>query len=232
MSEEMIGLKFFVEQVYSEQLSKLLEFVKKIAGRDLNYVVFSRKEGYKEIDVGEALKNLEKGIELIVPLFEGSNAWNKNLEIDILKVDKRYVVLAYVAEAIFKDEGELVKKYFEDYLTVLKEIYNIFHPDLGILQSEDAINPPDFRWVDAIKLEHLAPIMFFGPKYVKKYGKTPLLKIYGAWKIEAFKDGGIMIVLNPLYFVEGRREKFLEACGKLLAIFGIQPDEQMRWYDW
>ena len=219
------------------QLSDFLDYARSITytKNEINYQIFSKKSGYKNINLKNLSSELNKGMSLFIPAFESSNSWNKGVEILIFSEEKGYIIDVSIAEAVFEIDGgslELQKEYFDIYLSILKTIYNIFHPELGMAVSDDPEYLLTFDLVERLKINHLAPIMFFGPKYVKKYGKIPLLKIYGAWKIEAFKDGGIMIVLNPLYFVEGRREKFLKACGKLLAIFDIQPDEQMRWYDW
>ncbi len=120
-------------------------------------------------------------------------------------------------------------------ISLAEDIFNIFHPVLGVskpvvIGEDDPAEIEVFDWLKKLEIKHFKyDWYFFGKKYVKKYGKIQLLKIYGAYKINTLKDGGILVALFPANSIRGITKKQREAIERFAAVFGIPLEDTVAY---
>ncbi|MDD5182434.1 MAG: hypothetical protein PHC66_04680 [Candidatus Nanoarchaeia archaeon] len=241
MSEKKSYVAFHVKTgIEEKQMADLASASKKYALNKI-YFLASTKSGYETIDPKKAAALIKEGksAELsFVMKFKGPK-FTPELSVSF-EPDKKGCLLCvstiednltryFDNSSIEKDSGVLNQKMFLDFC---KDVYNIFHPLIGFSGRNDFEGDSTKDWLSKLEIRYLSSIMFFGHDYVKKYGKVQLLKTYGAWKIDAFKDGGVMIALQPMMSAWGigsKEKEFVKASSHLLALFKIKHDKENKW---
>jgi hypothetical protein len=110
-------------------------------------------------------------------------------------------------------------------LAIALELYPLALPVYGFIADPD-VDPHPWKHESIARRQEIVTlnwVNFFGPEYVKKYGREMLASIPG-WRIQDLPDGGLLYQSRPNIVVEDKEahRRWQQRSTKYLASHGIQ----------
>jgi hypothetical protein len=97
-------------------------------------------------------------------------------------------------EPYFWEPEKDPERYARFYLDIGKGLYTILQPTFGWIEWDLEWLPTKHEDIEHLRLPALYWANFFGPPYVRKWGRDRILKA-PAWRVEELPDGGLLYVL-------------------------------------